>query len=136
MKNMFTSLNGAITLTVIALLAELVRAFADFEWEYSIVLTSAGGVVLGALLYAAVFGLWVWALLRAARGSRRALTAALGINVLILLAIPAGALFFYCPSPCLEHWPVMEMANWINLIFGLLAAAALVLNLRQTQPAR
>src|SRR5512143_816370 len=103
MKSMFTSLNGAVMLTVIALLAELARAFVDFEWEYSIVLNSAGAVLLGALLYTAVFGMWAWALLRAARGSRRALFAALGINVLILLAIPAGALLFYCPSPCLEH---------------------------------
>ena len=68
MKSMFTSLNGAVTLTLIALLAELARAFVDFEWEYSIVLNSAGAVLLGALLYTAVFGMWAWALLRAARG--------------------------------------------------------------------
>src|SRR5512143_846839 len=121
MKSMFTTLNGAVMLTAIALLAELSRAFVDFEWVYSIVLNSAGGAVLGALLYTAVFGMWAWALLRATRGSRRAVIAALGINLLVLLAIPAGALLFYCPAPCLEHWPVMEMANWINLIFGLLA---------------
>src|SRR5512134_3286623 len=124
MKNWFTSLNGAIMLSVIALLTELWRAFVDFQYEYSTFLNSMGTLLLTTLLYTALFGGWAWALLRAMRGSRSALVSALILNLLILLAIPIGALVAYCPSPCLELWPLMELANWINLLFGLLAAVA------------
>jgi hypothetical protein len=135
MKSWFTSLNGAVALSVIALLTELWRAFADFQYEYSQVINSLGTLLLATLLYTALFAGWAWALLRARRGSRGALIAALIINMLILLAIPVGALVAYCPSPCRELWPLMELANWINLLFGLLATLALVLQLRQSKAA-
>src|SRR5512147_1749098 len=130
MKRWFISLNGAITLTVIALLTELWRAFVDFQYEYSNFLNSMGALLLATLLYTALFGGWAWALLRAMRGSRSALIAALIINLLFLLALPIGTLVAYCPSPCPELWPLMELANWINLLFGLLATIALALTLR------
>lgn len=130
MKNWFSTLKGAVTLSVIALLTELWRAFVDFQYEYSTVLNSMGLLLLATLLYTAFFGGWAWALLRAMRGSRSALIVALILNLLILLAIPIGTLVAYCPSPCRELWPVMELANWINLLFGLLAAFALVIQLR------
>lgn len=135
MKSWFTSLNGAVTLSVIALLTELWRAFVDFQYEYAQVLDSTSAVLLGTLLYTAFFGGWAWALLRAMRGSRSALIAALILNLLILLAIPIGALVAYCPSPCRELWPLMELANWINLFFGLLATVALALQLRRSKAA-
>jgi len=131
MKSWFTSLNGAITLSVIALLTELWRAFVDFQYEYAEVLNGIGPLLLVTLLYTLLFGSWAWTLLRTMRGSRNALIAALAINLLILLAIPIGALVAYCPSPCRELWPVMELANWINVLFGLLATVALALQLRQ-----
>jgi hypothetical protein len=130
MQRWFTSLNGAVTLSVIALVAELWRAFVDFQYEYSSFLVGAGAVVLGTVLYTALFTGWAWALLRATRGSRSALIVALVISLLFLLAIPFGALVSYCPSPCYELWPVMEAANWINLFTGLLAGVALALQLR------
>jgi hypothetical protein len=136
MKSWFTSLNGAVTLSVIAFLTELWRAFLDFQYEYSNFLNSTGAVLLSTLLYTAFFGSWAWALLRAMRGSRSALIATLIFNLLILLAIPIGALVAYCPSPCLELWPLMELANWINLLFGLLATVALALQLRQYKAVR
>src|SRR5512147_3080055 len=82
MKRWFVSLNGAVTLSVIALLTELWRAFLDFQHEYSNFLTSTGAVLLGTLLYTALFGGWAWALLRAMHGSRIALITALIINLL------------------------------------------------------
>src|SRR5512143_2375907 len=129
-KSWFTSLRGAVTLSVIALLTELWRAFVDFQHEYSNFLNSTGAVLLGTLLYTALFGGWALALLRAMRGSRSALIAALIINLLFLLVLPIGALVAYCPSPCPELWPLFELANWINLLFGLLATIALALTLR------
>jgi len=130
MKNWFTSLNGAVTLSVIALLTELWRAFVDFQHEYSNILNSTGAVLLGALLYTTLFGSWAWALLRAMHG-KRSLIAALIINLFFLFVIPIGTLVVYCPSPCRTLWPMMELANWINLLFGILAAVALAFQLRQ-----
>jgi hypothetical protein len=129
-KSWFTSLTGAVTLSVIALLTELWRAFVDFQHEYSNFLNSTGAVLLGTLLYTILFGGWTWALLRAMRGSRSALIAALIINLLFLLVLPISALVAYCPSPCPELWPLFELANWINLLFGLLATVSLALTLR------
>lgn len=136
MKAWFTSLNGAVTLSVIALLTELWRAFVDFQNEYSKFLNGTGAVLLGTLLYTALFGAWAWALLRARRGSLTALTAALVVNLLFLLVLPIGSLVAFCPSPCSELWPLMELANWINLLLGLLATATLALQLRQYRTAR
>ncbi len=136
MKAWFTSLNGALALSVIALLTELWRAFVDFQNEYSKFLNSTDAILLGTLLYTVLFGGWAWALLRGMRGSRSALIAALTINLLFLLVLPIGSLVAFCPSPCTELWPLMELANWINLISGLLAAAALALQLRQYRTAR
>jgi hypothetical protein len=130
MQRWFTSLNGAITLAVIALLTELWWAFVDFQYQYSSMLNSMGALLLATLLYTALFGGWAWALLRAQRGSRGALIAALSINLLFMLAIPLGGLLAYCPSPCRELWPLMELANWTNLFFGLLATVALAFQLR------
>ena len=135
MKSWFVSLNGAVTLSVIALLTELWRAFLDFQYEYSNFLNSTGAILLSTLLYTALFGGWTWALLRTMRGSRTALITTLIINLLFLLALPIGALVAYCPSPCPELWPLFEMANWINLLLGLLATLALALQLRQHKAA-
>lgn len=131
MKNWFSSLNGALTLSVIALLTELFRAFIDFQHEYSNILTNTSAVLFGTLLYTALFGGWAWALLGTVRRNRASLVAALIIDLLFLLAIPIGTLAVYCPSPCTTLWPMMELANWVNLIFGILAAVALALQLRQ-----
>jgi hypothetical protein len=136
MRNWFTSLNGAITLSVIALITELWRAFVDFQQEYSHFLSGTGAVLLGTLVYTALFCVWGWALLRAAHGQRGGLITALVINTLFLLAIPVGTLVAYCPSPCRTLWPMMELASWINLITGLLAAIALVVQLRKGQTLR
>lgn len=136
MKSGYTSLNGAITLSLIALLTELWRAFMDFQYEYARFLDGTGAVLLGTLLYTALFAGWAWALLRAIRGGRGALIAALIFNLLFLLVLPVGSLVAFCPSPCTELWPLFELANWINLIFGLLATIALVLQLYQYWTAR
>lgn len=129
MKNWFTSLNGAITLSVFALLTELWRAFFDFQHEYSTYLKGQDMILLGTLIYTLFFAGWAWGLLAAARGSRGGLIAALVINLLFLLVIPVGTMVAYCPSPCATLWPLFEIGNWINLIFGLLATVALALQL-------
>ncbi len=135
MKNWFTSRNGAVTLSVIALLSELWHAFIDFQHEYSNILNSTGAVLLSTLLYTVLFGVWAWALLQTFRGNRASLVATFIINLLFLLVIPFGTLVAYCPSPCRTLWPIMEVANWINLLFGILAGIAMAFQIRRYKAA-
>lgn len=136
MKNWFTSLNGALALTALAWLSELWRAWLDMLFEYPGGAVSAkidGGSTLAVtLIYTAVFAGWAYAMHLTARGSRGALIATLALNALVWLAIPVGWVAFYCTGSCAVNAGVFfNLANWLNLIFGLLAGIALVLQLGQ-----
>ncbi len=138
MKTWSSSLSTAITLSAIALLTELWRAWLDMLFEYP--RGSVGAEIDGAstaavtLIYTAVFAGWAYALHRATRGSRGALIATLVFNVLIWLAMPVSWTAFYCTGDCSAQAGFLyNIANWLNLVFGLLAAVALVLQLTQTR---
>ena len=124
MKNTLTSLNGAITFSVISLLVFLGRTFLDFYFVYEELALSVGMVGLTILVNLVLFGGWIWALFSAVQGSRRGLGAAFGFNLFFLLIIAVGTLVSYCPSPCQTGWPVGEILIWANLVAGLLAAVA------------
>ena len=124
MKNWFTSPNGALTISVLALLVFLGRAFVDFYYVYAEFGLGVGMVALANLIHLALFGGWIWSLLAAVQGSRPGWVAAFGISLFFLLAIAVGTLVSYCPSPCSTAWPVGEIFIWLSLIFGLFASAA------------
>ncbi len=132
MKNWFTSLNGAIALSAIALLTELWRGFLDAMFVFPNDFGDASTMHLSALIYTLLFAAWAWSLISAARGSRRGLIATFLINGLVWLMIPVSTLLFYCPVHCLAEvgW-IFGLANTLNLLFGLLAAVALGLQLRR-----
>lgn len=135
MKSWFMSLNGALALTALAWLSELWRAWLDMLFEYPIGFVSAkidGGSTLAVtLIYTAVFAGWAYAL-HMARGSRGALVATCVLNALVWLVIPVGWLAFYCTGSCaVQAGFFFNLGNWLNLIFGLLAGVALVLQLGQ-----
>ena len=132
MKNWFNSLNGAITLSVIALLTELWRGFLDAMFVFPNDIGEERYMHLAALIYVFLFALWTWSLISAASRSRRGLIAAFIINLVIWLMIPVSTLLFYCPVDCLADagW-IFSLANTLNLLFGLLAAVALGLQLRR-----
>src|SRR5512147_324250 len=94
MKTWFTSLNAAITLSAIAWLTELWRAWLDMLFEYPDGAVQAkidGGSTLAVTLaYTAVFAGWAYAMHAATRGSRGALIAVLALNSLVWLAVPVG----------------------------------------------
>src|SRR4030067_336684 len=71
MRNWLMSLNGAITLSVIAFLTFLGRAFMDWRYEYPSQDPAGNWDTPGALIYMALAGGWLWGLLAAGRGSRR-----------------------------------------------------------------
>lgn len=141
MKNWFTSLNGAIALSAIAWLSELWRAWLDMLFEYTggfvqVKIDGADTLAL-TLIYTAIFAGWGYSIHAATRGSRGALVASLVLNTLVWLAVPAAWITTYCTGDCPARAGILfNIANWLNLIFGLLAAAALSLQLRRSQTLR
>jgi hypothetical protein len=138
MKTWFTSLNGAITLSVIALLTFLGRTLIDFRYvalefeQMEHILPVTLPYTLFALL---LFGGWLWALLAAVQGSRGGLIATLVYNLFVALLGGLASFLFLCPSPCSTGWPLAEIVLWANLIVGSIAAVAMTLQLRlEPQP--
>lgn len=130
MKTWFTSLNGAITLSVIALLTFVGGTFLDYQFVFNEFFPGPGQAAMATLVNMALFGGWIWALLAASRGARGGLIASLIFTLLFFFGIAVSTLVVYCPSPCRTAWPVMEIANWAKLITGLIAAVAVGLQLR------
>ena len=140
MKAWFTSLDGALTLTALAWLSELWRAWLDMLFEYPGGVVHAekdGGSTLAVtLIYTAIFAGWAYAMHLTTRGRRGALIATCALNALVWLVIPVGWIVAYCTGPCAANAGVLfNLGNWLNLIFGLLAGVALVLQLGQKKTA-
>ena len=133
MRTWFDSLNGAITLSALALLTFLGRAFMDWRYEYPSQDPIGAWDTPGALIYMALTGIWLWGLLTAVRGSRRGLIVNLIMVLLLDVALSLATYFVFCPpwTGC-EGWPNAWPWNWLNLIVGLVAAAVLVAQLRQS----
>lgn len=130
MKTWFTSLNGALMLSAIALLTEAWRGFLDAMFVLPNDFGDAGLMNLAAVIFTVLFGGWTWALIAAWQGSRWGLLAAFILNGLVLLVIPISWLFFYCPAACRATAGVFNLANSLNLIFGILAAVSLGFQIR------
>lgn len=136
MRTWLFSRNGALALSALTLVSHLWRGFLDAMLVMPVDVGDRALLEASALVYTALFVGWGWALWAAARGSRRGLAAAFGLNALLLLAVPVGWLAFYCPAACRAEAGVFNLANSLNLALGLLAGAALARHLfRPARPA-
>jgi len=138
MSTWFMSRNGAITLSVVAFLTGLARLMLDarFVSEFANFMgDQPGQVAMVMLVYIVFFGGWIWALLAAVRGGRGGLIGALVFSLLLALGEGLTALLVFCPTPCPTISPLGDIIIWANLISGLVAAAALGLQLRQQRTA-
>ncbi len=129
MKSWFMSLNGAITLSVIALLAVMARlTFLDAlfvsEFRSGFSESQPWPVALSMLVYMIFFGGWIWMLLVATRGSRTGIIVALIFNLLLAFGGGLLTLLVFCPAGC-AAWPVGNIIVWVALIVGLAASIAL-----------
>jgi hypothetical protein len=124
----FTSLNGALTLTALAWLSELWRAFLDFA--FILPGNAKGYEVAAATVYVILFGIWLVGL-RKAQEARWGIIAALGVGLLALLGIDVGTIVFYCPGGCSRA--EFNLASWAGLVIGTLAVIALALQLRDAK---
>lgn len=132
MRNWLVSLNGAITFSVIAFLTFLGRAFMDWRYEYPLQDPAGSWATLGALIYMALAGGWLWSLLAGARGSRWGLIASLIWAMMLDVGLALATYFVFCPpwTGC-EGWPNAWLWNWSNLISGLVAGVAIAFQLRR-----
>ena len=133
MKNWFTSLNGALALTALAWFSELWRTAIDATQQFYMP-GSRDMLGLYALVYTTFLAWWAYSLHTASRGSRGGLMTAFALNALFWIGIPIGTVFFYCTGECAANAGIVfNTVNLLNLILGLLAGVALVLQLRQTK---
>ena len=131
MKSWFLSQNGAITLSVMALLVFLGRIFLD--WRYESHLLGAEGSLeefLYILMFLAFAGSWVWGMLAAKSGSRGGLLACLILALLLGVGFAAVTYFSLCPpASCTQFIPNLWQWNWAQLISGLVASISIGLQL-------
>jgi MFS family permease len=131
MKNWFLSQNGAITLSVTALLVFLGRVFLD--WRYESHLLGAEGSLdefLYILMFLAFAGSWVWGMLAAKSGSRGGLLTCLILALLLGVGFAAVTYFSLCPpATCKQFIPNLWQWNWAQLISGLVASISIGLQL-------
>jgi len=132
MKNRLISLNGTITLCVVALLTFLGRAFMDWRYEYPNQDPTGIWDTPMALIYIALIGGWLWGLLAAGHGSRGGLIVCLIAVLLLDAGFALATYFFFCPpwTDC-TGWPKAWSWNWANLISGGIAAVAVAYQLRR-----
>ncbi len=135
MKNWFFSRNGAVLLSVFTLLSHLWRGFLDAMFVFPVDFGDKATLEGAAIIFTLLFAGWGWAIFSVWRGSRRGLLAAFAINALVLLAIPVGWLFFYCPAACRADAGVFNLANTLNLVMGLVTAVSFIpLLMQKPQP--
>ena len=134
MINWFTSLRAAIILSAIALITEFWRGFLDAMFILPVEYGDERTLNLAALIFTGLFASWAWTLIAAARGNRWALIAAFAINALVLFGIPVSWLFVYCPAACQAEAGIFNLANTLNLAFGLLAGITLGIQIWRGAP--
>jgi hypothetical protein len=125
MKDWFASLQGAIALSVVTLITIVWRSFLDAMFVLPFDFQGEVFLQVAAIIFTVLIAGWAWALFSAWRGSRAGLVAAFAINLLVLVAIPISWLLFYCPADCRAEAGVFNLANSLNLVFGVLAAVSL-----------
>jgi hypothetical protein len=136
MKYWFTSLNAAITFSVITLITQVWRGFLDAMFVLPVDFDQQSLMQLAAAIYTLLFTAWAWTIFKAWQGSRKGVMAAFLINGLLLLAIPIGWLLFYCPAACrAQAGLIFNLANTSNLVFGLLAGITLAMQIWQRREA-
>jgi hypothetical protein len=126
MVTWFTSLKGAITLSVIAILSFIAYTFLIsryvFEW------LTVGMVTAATLFVVAVVGGWIWGLLAGAGGNRTGLIAALVFSLLPALFTLYDLLFH---SPISSGWPLLQIVVWATFFICVIAVAAVAIQIKR-----
>lgn len=128
MKTWFTSLNGAVTLSALSLLAFIGYALMEMRYYLEKWIPGDTAAAVEMLVVLLIVGGWIRALFVAANGRRGGLTALLAFNAVFALIAPYDFQFFPIP------WPEQTMVI-ATFVFSLIAIAVLVIQLRQKKAA-
>ena len=125
MKTWFTSLNGAITLSALALLSFIGYAFMAARYFLEKWIPGDGAAMVETIVLLLIIGGWLRALFVAAGGRRGGLTALFAFSILItLIALYDTQFFLYAMA-----WPEQVMLV-VMLIVGVIVTAAIGVHLR------
>ena len=126
MKTWFTSLNGSVTLSALALLSFIGYVMMESRYYLEKWIPGDSAAMVETVIVLLIVGGWLRALFVATRDSRRGLTALFALNAFTVLIALYDLQFTLTPG----HWP--ERLMWAVMgIVGVIAAAALVMQLRQ-----
>ena len=126
MKTWFTSLNGAITLSALALLTFIGYAFIEARYFLEKWIPGDGAAMVETIVLLLIIGGWLRALFVAAGGKRGGLTALFAFSVLItLIALYDMQFVLYAQI----SWPEQLMVV-VMLIVGVIVTAAMGVHLR------
>src|SRR5689334_19681195 len=136
MKSRVFSLNGAVTLAIVAFATLIARVtFLDAlnvpEFRVMFPEVRPVGIAAMIVIFMIFIGVWVWSLLAAARGSRGGLIVVLLYSLFTALGGGLITLAAFCPIGCAAP-PVGDAVVWANLIVGLAASFALGIQFWQT----
>lgn len=132
MTDWFRSRGGAVTLSWLALLAFLGRTMLDWRYVYPDEVPDGAVTVASLVVTIAFVAGWIWSIFAAGRGERRGTVGALAFVLFLGVGLGAATTASLCPTPCQTAWPLMEIANWVQLVPGVLAAVALGIQLRRS----
>ena len=128
MKTWFTSLNGAVTLSTLSLLAFIGYALMEMRYYLEKWIPGDTAAAVEMFVVLLIVGGWIRALFVATNGKRGGLIALLAFNLVFALIAPYDFQFFPIP------WPEQTMVI-ATFICSLIAIAALVSQLRQKKMA-
>ena len=126
MKTWFTSLNGAITLSALALLTFIGYAFIEARYFLEKWIPGDGAAMVETIVLLLIIGGWLRALFVAAGGRQGGLTALFAFSVLVtLIALYDMQFVLYSQI----SWPEQLMVV-VMLIVGVIVTAAMGVHLR------
>lgn len=117
-----TSLNGAITFSIIAMLSFIGYSLLVYRYVIEQLMPGIPSAVWQTLFVLLLIGGWIWSLFSALSGKRGGL-----IVALICTSLPAlftlYDLVFQSPIP--YGWPLVQISVWVTFVICLAAIAAL-----------
>ena len=126
MKTWFTSLNGTVTLSALALLSFIGYALMEMRYFLAKWIPGDNAAAVEMLIVLLIVGGWIWALYMAAIGKRSGATALVTFCVFTALIAPYDIRYFPLP------WPEQTMVI-ATFVISVIAIATLVMQLRQTR---
>jgi hypothetical protein len=112
----FTSLKGAITLSVLAMLSFIAYVFLVFA------------AAVETVVVVVIVGGWTWGLLAGSGGNRAGLIAAFVFSLLPALFTLYDLIF---QSPIPYGWPLLQIVVWIAFLLCVVGSVAVGFQLRQ-----